>query len=49
MQPGEAGQRAAAIVDLFQNALIYTTVLRNIDVRIRTHTPATFFPQSNAH
>ena len=27
-----AARRATAIVDLFQNALIYTTVLRNIDV-----------------
>lgn len=32
MRGDMAQARAAAIVDLFQNALIYTTVLRNIDV-----------------
>jgi len=31
----DSATRAATIVDLFQNALVYTTVLRNIDVRAR--------------
>ena len=30
-------QKAVAIVELFQNALVYTTVLRNVDVSTPSH------------